>query len=38
MAMQIERCRDIIEAGIDRAAVQTLLPHGGARNVLDNAL
>lgn len=35
---QIETVRDRIEAGLDRAALQSLLPAGAARNVLDCAL
>jgi len=38
MESEIERCRDAIEAGIDRAALRDLLPPGGARNALDCAL
>lgn len=34
----IESQRAQIEAGIDRASLQQLLPHGGARNALDCAL
>jgi L-Ala-D/L-Glu epimerase len=39
-AMQdaIESVRGVIEAGIDRAALQDLLPPGGARNAVDCAL
>lgn len=35
---RIEAVRARIEAGIDRAALQSLLPPGGARNALDCAL
>lgn len=35
---QIERLRREIEAGLDRASLQRLLPAGGARNALDCAL
>jgi len=35
---QIEAIAGEIEAGIDRARLQTLLPPGGARNALDCAL
>jgi L-Ala-D/L-Glu epimerase len=38
MAAAIEAQRAAIERGIDRAAVQGLLPPGGARNALDCAL
>jgi L-alanine-DL-glutamate epimerase-like enolase superfamily enzyme len=38
MLSQIERVRASIEAGIDRIALQQLLPAGGARNALDCAL
>jgi L-alanine-DL-glutamate epimerase-like enolase superfamily enzyme len=38
MAAQIERARDGIEQGADRAQLQKLLPSGGARNALDCAL
>jgi L-alanine-DL-glutamate epimerase-like enolase superfamily enzyme len=38
MAAQIEAQRTAIEAGIDRTALQALLPPGGARNALDCAL
>ena len=34
----LERARPAVEAGIDRAALQDLLPPGGARNALDCAL
>jgi L-alanine-DL-glutamate epimerase-like enolase superfamily enzyme len=37
MESEIERFRDAIEQGIDRAALQTLMPLGGARNALDCA-
>ncbi len=35
---QMEGCRAAIEAGADRAALQSLLPPGAARNALDCAL
>lgn len=35
---QIEGMRDELEAGADRAALQALLPPGGARNALDCAM
>jgi L-alanine-DL-glutamate epimerase-like enolase superfamily enzyme len=38
MESEIERCRDSIEAGIDREGLRDLLPPGGARNALDCAL
>jgi L-alanine-DL-glutamate epimerase-like enolase superfamily enzyme len=38
MLAAIEARRAAIEAGIDRAALQRLLPPGGARNALDCAL
>jgi L-alanine-DL-glutamate epimerase-like enolase superfamily enzyme len=38
MALGIEGVRRRIEAGIDREALQELLPAGGARNALDCAL
>lgn len=38
MLGQIESVRNSIEAGIDRALLQHLLPPGGARNALDCAL
>jgi L-alanine-DL-glutamate epimerase-like enolase superfamily enzyme len=38
MRSQLEGLRDIIEAGIDRTSLQTLLVPGGARNALDCAL
>lgn len=38
MCRQIEGIADRIRQGIDRRALQTLLPHGGARNALDCAL
>ena len=38
MVAALEARRATIEAGIDRAAVQQLLPAGGARNALDCAL
>lgn len=34
----LERARPAVEAGIDRTALQDLLPAGGARNALDCAL
>jgi L-alanine-DL-glutamate epimerase-like enolase superfamily enzyme len=34
---EIERYRDVIEHGVDRLALQGLLPPGGARNALDCA-
>jgi hypothetical protein len=37
MESEIERCRDAIEQGIDRLALQKLMPLGGARNALDCA-
>jgi L-alanine-DL-glutamate epimerase-like enolase superfamily enzyme len=37
MESQIERFRDVIEFGIDRIALQKLMPVGGARNALDCA-
>jgi L-Ala-D/L-Glu epimerase len=37
MESQIERYRDVIEYGLDRIALQRLLPPGGARNALDCA-
>ena len=37
-ARQIEAVRGQVEAGIDRQALQTLLPASGARNALDCAL
>jgi L-alanine-DL-glutamate epimerase-like enolase superfamily enzyme len=37
-AAQIETVRDAVEAGLDRARMQTLLPPGAARNALDCAL
>jgi L-alanine-DL-glutamate epimerase-like enolase superfamily enzyme len=37
MEAEIERHRDVIEYGIDRRALQSLLPPGGARNALDCA-
>src|SRR6187402_1012700 len=37
MESEIERARDAIEQGIDRHALQALLPAGGARNALDCA-
>ena len=38
MVAQLEAAREAIEAGITRAALQELLPAGGARNALDCAL
>ncbi len=38
MRAQIEALRPRVEAGIDRTALQRLLPCGGARNALDCAL
>jgi L-Ala-D/L-Glu epimerase len=38
MVAALESRRTLIEAGVDRAAVQQLLPPGGARNALDCAL
>ncbi|HEY7639825.1 MAG TPA: dipeptide epimerase [Steroidobacteraceae bacterium] len=38
MTTQIEAVRADIEAGIDREALQRLLPAGGARNAIDCAL
>jgi L-Ala-D/L-Glu epimerase len=38
MVASIEGARGIIEEGIDRAALQRLLPPGGARNAVDCAL
>jgi L-alanine-DL-glutamate epimerase-like enolase superfamily enzyme len=38
MLAEIESARAAIEAGIDRTALQTLLPPGGARNAVDCAL
>jgi L-alanine-DL-glutamate epimerase-like enolase superfamily enzyme len=38
MVAAIEAARAAIEAGIDRAALQDLLPPGGARNAVDCAL
>jgi L-alanine-DL-glutamate epimerase-like enolase superfamily enzyme len=38
MAAQVEVVRGAVEAGIDRAGLQALLPAGGARNALDCAL
>jgi L-alanine-DL-glutamate epimerase-like enolase superfamily enzyme len=38
MVAAIEAARGAIEAGIDRAALQKLLPPGGARNAVDCAL
>jgi L-alanine-DL-glutamate epimerase-like enolase superfamily enzyme len=38
MTQEIEKARNAIEAGADRAELQFLLPPGGARNALDCAL
>jgi L-Ala-D/L-Glu epimerase len=38
MLAALEACRPAVEAGIDREALQRLLPPGGARNALDCAL
>jgi L-alanine-DL-glutamate epimerase-like enolase superfamily enzyme len=38
MVRQIESLRPVIEAGVNRAELQQLLPAGGARNALDCAL
>lgn len=38
MESEIERCREAIEAGIDRQSLRDVLPAGGARNALDCAL
>jgi len=38
MRATIEGLRGVIEAGVDRASLQHLLPAGGARNALDCAL
>lgn len=38
MCEQIEAAREAIEGGIDREALLSLLPPGGARNALDSAL
>jgi L-Ala-D/L-Glu epimerase len=38
MLKNIESIRTTIEAGVDRTALQSLLPPGGARNALDCAL
>lgn len=38
IAADIERVRDVIEAGVTRAALLDLLPGGGARMALDAAL
>ncbi|MGO9948672.1 MAG: dipeptide epimerase, partial [Steroidobacteraceae bacterium] len=38
MEAAIESVRAVIEAGIDRATLQDLLPPGGARNAVDCAL
>lgn len=37
MRVQVERVRDVLEAGISRESLQRLLPRGGARNALDCA-
>ncbi len=34
----VERARDAVEGGVDREALRSLLPPGGARNALDCAL
>jgi len=38
MARQVESIRGAIESGLDRFALQDLLPAGGARNALDCAM
>ncbi|MDP9087999.1 MAG: dipeptide epimerase [Pseudomonadota bacterium] len=38
MMATLEAARDDIEAGVDRASLQRLLPPGGARNAIDCAL
>jgi L-alanine-DL-glutamate epimerase-like enolase superfamily enzyme len=38
MLATVESCREVIEAGIDREQLRTLLPPGGARNAIDCAL
>jgi L-alanine-DL-glutamate epimerase-like enolase superfamily enzyme len=38
MVAAIEAVREVIEAGIDRATLQGVLPPGGARNAVDCAL
>ena len=38
MAQQIESIRPVIEAGIDRTRLQDMLPLGGARHAIDQAL
>lgn len=38
MMAALESARDDIEAGVDRASLQELLPPGGARNAIDCAL
>jgi L-Ala-D/L-Glu epimerase len=38
MLAQLEVVRSVIEAGLSRDALQTLLPAGGARNAIDCAL
>ena len=38
MVEQIESVRAAVESGVDRTALQALLPAGGARNALDCAL
>jgi L-Ala-D/L-Glu epimerase len=38
MLAQLEEARAVIEAGVSRDALQTLLPAGGARNAIDCAL
>jgi L-Ala-D/L-Glu epimerase len=38
MLEQLQRMNSVMQAGVDRLALQTLLPAGGARNALDCAL
>jgi L-alanine-DL-glutamate epimerase-like enolase superfamily enzyme len=38
MVRQLESVRSLVEAGIDRGGLQSLLPAGGARNAIDCAL
>src|SRR5262245_5915650 len=38
MAAEIDTVADRIAAGVDRVALQTVLPAGGARNAVDCAL
>jgi L-alanine-DL-glutamate epimerase-like enolase superfamily enzyme len=38
MLAELERARAVIEAGIDRAALRSAMPPGGARNAVDCAL